>query len=208
VWLYHDLAVVKRSGSAGYDNPGETSALAKHPRVTRKRGRFRSCTVLVYHIYTRPTAYQPLVSVGVLLPTSVMSTTSQAVIPPSTFLSIFNAAWDEYRKKTGKDLQTHPFAGQLNSCDTPDTILAVLQPHVDALSQAQKNSQALMKWLNPIVHVLFIFSATLCEGVGLVWLTAWVVSLLPFSITQSPDIFSCKSDIFGNRRASPGDCIP
>ena len=103
-----------------------------------------------------------------------MSTPSHANIPSSTFLSIFDAASNEYKTKTGQDLQTHPFADQLDSCDTADAILDVFQKQVDALNQARKSHQTLMKWLDPTVNVLLLFSATLGAGISLVSLTAWL----------------------------------
>ena len=112
-----------------------------------------------------------------------MSTTSHKAVPSSTFLSIFDAASIEYKKKTGQDLRTHPFVNKLDSCDCADAILAVFEKEVDALNQAQNSHQTLMKWLKPIVNVLFLFSATLGEGVGLVSLCGWVLSSLTFSIT-------------------------
>jgi hypothetical protein len=115
---------------------------------------------------------------------SVMSTPSHTDIPSSTFLSIFDVASNEYKRKTGQDLQTHPFADQLDSCASADAILAVFQRQVDALNQARKCHQNLMNWLNPTVNILFLFSATLGEGISLVSLTAWFfLSLLSFTFT-------------------------
>jgi hypothetical protein len=112
-----------------------------------------------------------------------MSTTSQPVTPSSTFLSIFDTALGEYRKKTGQDLQSHPFANQLDTCDSADAILAVLQQQVDALNEAGKSFQTLMKCLKPTVNFLLLFIGTVGEGVGAVCLSAWVLSLSSFSIT-------------------------
>ena len=94
---------------------------------------------------------------------------SQVLPTPSTsfsnFQSLFNAALEEYENKTRNKLLTHPLAAQLQSCDSPTAILSLLQSLVD---QHHNNDNRLASWLNPTVSVLYAFSATLGEGVGLV----------------------------------------
>jgi len=97
-----------------------------------------------------------------------MSTSRGAIIAFSTFSSIFDAASKEYKKKIGQDLQTHPLAAELDHCDSPDAILKVLQKQADALDDTGKCDQPWMKWLSPTVNLLFLFSATLGEGLTLV----------------------------------------
>jgi len=46
--------------------------------------------------------------------------------------------------------------------------LAVLQGQVDQFNQARSINERLKRWLNPTINVLYAFSATLGEGVGLV----------------------------------------
>jgi fungal STAND N-terminal Goodbye domain len=101
---------------------------------------------------------------------NVMTKVNQTTIPSSTFISIFDAALEEYKNKTGQDLRTHPFAAQLDSCKSADAILATFQKQVDSLNRAKKKSQTLMKWLNTIVPVLVMFSGILGEGFSLVCL--------------------------------------
>jgi hypothetical protein len=86
----------------------------------------------------------------------------------SNFQAIFSTAVKAYEKRTKKDLLLHPLASQLQACDSPTSILAVLQGQVDGLDQARKSDERLTKWLNPTVNVLLAFSGTLGEGVGLV----------------------------------------
>jgi hypothetical protein len=97
-----------------------------------------------------------------------MSASSSATASFSTFASIFHAASREYKKKTGKDLRTHPLAVELDNCNSPDAVLELLQNQADALDDAGNSDQKLMRWLGPTVHILYMFSATLGEGVGLV----------------------------------------
>jgi len=89
---------------------------------------------------------------------------------PSTdnFTAIFNAASTEYRNATGKHLDTHPFAAQLDVCRSPDAVCDLLRTQAQAFSKSRKRDEKLMAWLDPIIHILFTFSATLGEGIGLV----------------------------------------
>jgi hypothetical protein len=84
------------------------------------------------------------------------------------FQLIFNNALKAYEKRTRSDLLAHPLAAQLQGCDSPGAILAVIHQQVQGLHQSQRADERLTKWLNPTVNVLFTFSATLGEGVGLV----------------------------------------
>ena len=58
------------------------------------------------------------------IPMSTSNPTAGPSAGPSTdnFTAIFNAALNEYEKLTGKRLDTHPFAAQLESCQTPEAI--------------------------------------------------------------------------------------
>ncbi|KAF8269613.1 hypothetical protein EI94DRAFT_933908 [Lactarius quietus] len=107
-----------------------------------------------------------------------MSQTSPANPTPSSssnFQAIFNTAVKAYEKKTKRDLLTHPLASQLQTCDTPASILAVLQSQVDDLDQARGRDERLTKWLGPTINVLLVFSDTLGEGVSLVFSPAKVI---------------------------------
>ena len=82
--------------------------------------------------------------------------------------AIFNAAIKAYNKKTGKDITSHPLATELQSCDSPDAILAVLRRQMPTPDQSQDGDEAFEKYLIPTVNVLYTLSDTFCEGVGLV----------------------------------------
>lgn len=86
----------------------------------------------------------------------------------SNFQSIFNTALKSYEKKTKNDLLAHPLAAQLQACNSPDDILAILQEKVKELDISRSVDERLSKWLNPTINVLYAFSATLGAGVGLV----------------------------------------
>ncbi len=124
-----------------------------------------------------------------------MSNSSNTTASFSTFRSILDAALKEYKKTTGQDLQTHPLTGELDHCDFPDAILEIFQQQANALDETGKCNQTLMKWLNPTVHILFMFSATLGEGVGSVSFSELIYTVSP-SITFYFQPFFCGKIIF------------
>jgi hypothetical protein len=90
----------------------------------------------------------------------------------SNFRSVFNASLQAYDNKTKNKLLDHPLAAQLQSCDSPDAVLTVLQDLVQQFDQRRASDERLKNWLNPTVNVLYAFSATLGGGVGLVSLSS------------------------------------
>ena len=82
--------------------------------------------------------------------------------------SMLDVALTEYRKNTGKDLLSHPLAIELQRCDSVDGILAILQRQANMLERLRDGNRRLMKWISPSVHILYSFSATLGDGLGLV----------------------------------------
>ena len=97
-----------------------------------------------------------------------MSTSQQASSATPNFKPILDKALKEYKKKTGKELATHPLAEEIKGCSSPDAILAVLQGKANELNQSQSSDERLTKWLTPTVNVLNALSATLGQGVGTV----------------------------------------
>jgi hypothetical protein len=99
---------------------------------------------------------------------------STAPIAPSTstsqanFASIFNASLETYRRKTKKDLASHPLLPSLQSCESPEAVLTVFRDQVPAFSESQDCDDGLTKWVTPAVNVLHSFSETVGQGVGLV----------------------------------------
>ena len=98
-----------------------------------------------------------------------MSSSNQTIhhsIP--NFTAIFDAASREYKILTRKDLATHPFAAAIEDRNSPDFILNVFRNQAQAFDAFRKGDDKLMTSLTPIVNILFTFSETLGEGVGLV----------------------------------------
>src|ERR1700761_3173616 len=86
----------------------------------------------------------------------------------SHFRTIFVAAINAYEKKTKTDLLTHPLATQLQSCNSSSDILAVLHDKANELDESRTHNERLSSWLDPTINVLYAFSATLGQGIGLV----------------------------------------
>ena len=97
-----------------------------------------------------------------------MSTAPSTSTSQSNFVSLFNASLESYKRKTKKDLASHPLLPTLQSCDSPEAVLTVLREQVSASNQSQNGDDGLTKWVSPTVSVLYAFSATVGQGVGLV----------------------------------------
>jgi hypothetical protein len=95
-----------------------------------------------------------------------MSTVPSTSTSHSNFVSIFNAALETYKRKTKKDLASHPLLPSLQSCNSPDAVLTVLREQIPAFNQPQNGDDRLTKWVAPAVNVLYSFSATIGGGVG------------------------------------------
>jgi len=98
-----------------------------------------------------------------------MSTSNQTTTGPSTdnFTAIINVASAEYQMVTGSSLNTHPFATQLGTGNSPEAVSNILRTQTEAFSKIRKSDEKLMAWLDPMIHILFVLSGPL-EGIGLV----------------------------------------
>ena len=110
-----------------------------------------------------PITHEPT---SILAPTD-MSQTHPPVTSSSNFQLIFDNALKAYRKRTKKDLLSHPLATQLQECDSPSSIRAVLRRQVQEIDQSQTDDR-LTGWLDPTVNVLSALSDTIGDAVGLV----------------------------------------
>ena len=113
-----------------------------------------------------PIHHRPL-STNNLFASTIMSHSQIAVASSSNFQLIINNALDAYKKRTKNDLLAHPLAPQLQACDSPEAIIAVLQHQIQGIGQF-RSDDCWTKWLAPTVNVLFAFSSTLSAGIGLV----------------------------------------
>jgi hypothetical protein len=98
-----------------------------------------------------------------------MFTSNQTTdLSTANFTAIFDAASNEYKTLTKQDLETHPFAAAFETSNSPDSVMNVFRKQAQAFDKFRKGDDKLIAWLTPIVNILFTFSGTLGEGVGLV----------------------------------------
>jgi hypothetical protein len=114
--------------------------------------------------YRPSICYRPL-NTNKLLAFALMSHSRLTAASASNFQQVFDNALKAYETRTKKDLLTHPLAPQLQACNSPNAILAVLRQGLD---QSQSCDDRWTKWLDPTINVLFTFSATAGAGVGMV----------------------------------------
>jgi hypothetical protein len=91
---------------------------------------------------------------------------------------MFDSALDAYKKKTKKDLRSHPLLLKLQTCNSPNAVLAVLQEQIPVFDQSHGGSSTndrLTNWLNPTVNVLYAFSEAIGAGISLVSIRAFEV---------------------------------
>ena len=121
-------------------------------------------------------------------PHSPMSNAHPTPASFPNFQLILSNALKSYEKRTKCDLLAHPLAAQLQACESPGDILAIIHQQVQGLDQSQRADERMTKWLNPTITVLYAFSATLGQGVGLVCRWTWTRDL--FSHIYFPGIFT------------------
>ena len=121
------------------------------------------------------------------------------------FASIFDAALESYRRKTKKDLASHPLFIALQSCDSPEATLSVFRKHIPAFNTFKNIDDRFTKWVIPTVNVLHVFSGTLDQVVGLVIFKPFChegISVLIYF----PVIPTSKRDLYGDWRSPLGQC--
>jgi hypothetical protein len=86
----------------------------------------------------------------------------------TNFPLILDAALNDYARQTGMDLSKNPLFDKLQNCDSPDSILDLLQDRAAAFKSYRDGHQGLINRLSPVVQVLHAFSGILCEVTCLV----------------------------------------
>jgi len=91
-----------------------------------------------------------------------MSNQSQS----SRFRVLFDSALQDYQNQTGTTL----VAGQLQNCDSVESVTAVLQEQTWAFTEFRGGDNRIMKSLESVVSALYTLSAStaLGEAIGLV----------------------------------------
>ena len=174
-----------------------------------------TCNVFLYqsHQYIQrfslPSAFPKKSSYQTSIPSN-MSHTPTATTSTSNYQSIFDNAIQAYKKKTKKDLRSHPLLDKLQDCDSPDAVLKVLYEQIPGFDQSRDTDNNLTKWLNPTVNVLCTFSGVVGGGIGLASPKKLRVKVVPdLTFDLHTGIPASCSDIHWNQRPSlSGFCFP
>jgi len=96
-----------------------------------------------------------------------MSSSGQATSSAAILQLITNGLAD-YVKQTGIDLTENPFLEKIESSDSPEAILELLQEREKAFKEYREQGRRLISCLSPAVKVLHAFSGIIGEAVRLV----------------------------------------
>jgi hypothetical protein len=100
----------------------------------------------------------------------------------SPFESIFNAALEDYAKRSGTRLnEHHPLVKQLKNCNSVDSVSSVIQEHARRFREFRGEDGKLMKSLKGVVQVMYTLStsAVLGEGISIVCPKSFISILVP-----------------------------
>ncbi|KAH8994266.1 hypothetical protein EDB92DRAFT_319590 [Lactarius akahatsu] len=83
--------------------------------------------------------------------------------------SLFGSALSEYEKRTGTSLTDNELSSRLRSCDSADSVIAVLQDQAQAFRKYRGDRGRVMIRLNQAVNALYTLSTSpvLVGGIGI-----------------------------------------
>ena len=84
---------------------------------------------------------------------------------PSHLRELFEAAFRDYERQTGKTLANHPLAEKLQSCDSVESVTAVLREQTEISSEIWGKGRVL-KSLKNVLSVLHKLSSTSAVNFG------------------------------------------
>ena len=85
----------------------------------------------------------------------------------SNFQLILDAL-DKYAEQTGINLKENPFADKALGCDSPGSVLLLLQENVKEFKEYRDQHRKFIDCLGPVVQFVHAFSEILGEAAGLV----------------------------------------
>ena len=88
-------------------------------------------------------------------------------ISSSNYQYVFDNAIEAYKKKTKKDLRSHPLLDKLQNYDSSDAVLSILYEQIPGFDKSRGTGDNLTRWLNPTVNVLCTFSGVIEGGISL-----------------------------------------
>ena len=131
-----------------------------------------------------------------------MSQTPAATTSNSNYQFIFDNALEAYKKKTKKDLRSHPLLAKLHACKSPDAVLTILREQIDQSRGADSADGRLTSWLNPTVNVLYTFSVAVGGCISLVSIRRFGLICPRSDICCYAGVPTCGSDLHWDRRSS------
>jgi hypothetical protein len=84
---------------------------------------------------------------------------------PSHFQELLDAAFRDYEKQTGKTLVNHPLSEKLQSCDSVESVTAVLREQTETSSEIRGKDRVL-KPLKIVISILHKLSSTCAVNFG------------------------------------------
>jgi hypothetical protein len=84
---------------------------------------------------------------------------------PSHVQALFEAAFQDYERQTGKTLANHPLAEKLQSCDTVESVAAVLREQTETSSEI-RGKEKVLKPLKNVLSVLHKLSSASAVNFG------------------------------------------
>ncbi len=99
----------------------------------------------------------------------------------SSLSILFDAALQDYEKKTGISLVSHPFAAQLESAHSVESITTVLLGQAQAFSELQAGDSRIIKSIKSIASIITSLSATSTLGYAVGFVRHKTFKLMAYS---------------------------
>lgn len=125
---------------------------------------------------------------------------------PSSNLQSIHDALKEYAETTGIDLPSNHFAHRLETCDSVEAIVGLLEDQMKEFKEYREGNRKLINWVSPVVEVVGKLSDVIGEVVSLV--SRLGSPFVPFDhFFVTPVSFSAgKSNLCWRQRSSRGLC--
>ncbi len=120
-------------------------------------------------------------------------------MPSASFQNILDTALAEYTNQIGIDPASHPLAGRLQTCHSPDDVLELLEDHAKQFKDYRDGNRKLIDCLKPVVTAVHALSSVLSEAVRFVSRirSSFLFTILSLSLPGS--IPTSKSDLRWSR---------
>ena len=119
-------------------------------------------------------------------------------------LQLILDALDKYAEQTGINLKENPFAEKIRGCDSPGSILLLLQENAIAFKEYRDQNRKFIDCLSPVLQFVHAFSEIFGEVAGLVSTEQSYRSLLYFTRSPPGSIPTCKTNL--RRHQCPLHC--